>query len=79
MKESANLSDLIVAIDPGASAIKVVASLADDEICYPFTIEPNCVDLDTFTKAIVFPNLILTLTKTLSGLELVVKIMRLVL
>lgn len=46
MRESANLPDLIVAIDPGASAIKVVASLADDEKCYPFTIESNCVDLE---------------------------------
>ena len=46
MKESANLPDLILAIDPGASGIKVVASLAHDEKCYPFTIEPYCVDLD---------------------------------
>ena len=44
--KSDNLSHLLLAIDSGASAIKVVCSLVGDEKCYPFTIDPYCLDLD---------------------------------
>ena len=46
MKQSDNLRQLLLAIDPGASAIKVVASLVGDEKCYPFAIDPYCLDLE---------------------------------
>ena len=45
MKQS-DLRHLLLAIDPGASAIKVVCSLVGDEKCFPFTINPFCLDLD---------------------------------
>ena len=44
--KSDNLPHLLLAIDPGASAIKVVCSLVGDRKCYPFTIDPYCLDLD---------------------------------
>jgi hypothetical protein len=46
MKKNNNLPHLLLAIDPGASAIKVVASLAGDSKCLPFTIDTDWVDLD---------------------------------
>jgi hypothetical protein len=36
---------LIIAIDSGASSIKVVGSLAGDDKCYPFTIEPQLIEI----------------------------------
>ena len=56
MKQSNNLRHLIIAIDTGASAIKVVASLAGDEKCYPFTIDPFCVDLDDLHQSDRIPD-----------------------
>ena len=50
MKQS-ELRHLIIAVDAGASAIKVVASLAGDEKCYPFTISNDWVDLDTLHES----------------------------
>jgi hypothetical protein len=46
MKKNNNLPHLLLAIDPGASAIKVVASLAGHSECLPFTIDTDWVDLD---------------------------------
>ena len=46
MKKYDNLSHLVLAIDCGASCTKVVTSLVNDDKCYPFTIDPDCLDLD---------------------------------
>ena len=46
MKSNNNLPHLLLSIDPGTSSIKVVCSLAGDEKCYPFSIDPDCLDLD---------------------------------
>jgi len=46
MKKNDNLPHLLLAIDPGASSIKVVCSLVGDDKCYPFMIAPDCLDLD---------------------------------
>ena len=51
MKKYDNLSHLVLAIDCGASCTKVVTSLAGDEKCYPFTIDPDCLDLDLVSEA----------------------------
>jgi hypothetical protein len=37
---------LLIAIDPGASSIKVVGSLEGDSSCVPFTIDPYCLKVD---------------------------------
>jgi len=50
MKKPNNLPHLLLAIDPGASAIKVVASLAGDSKCLPFTIDTDWVDLDELVE-----------------------------
>ena len=55
MKQS-DLRHLIIAIDTGASGIKVVASLAGDEKCVPFTIDPFCVDLDDLHQSDRIPD-----------------------
>ena len=46
MKTIKNLPHLLLSIDPGASSIKVVCSLFGDDKCYPFSIDPDCLDLD---------------------------------
>jgi hypothetical protein len=43
--KSGQIPHLIIAIDPGASSIKVVGSVAGDEKCYPFMIEPYCLEI----------------------------------
>jgi hypothetical protein len=48
---------LLVAIDPGASAIKVVASLVGDDKCYPFTIDSHCLALNTLHHSDSIPSL----------------------
>jgi hypothetical protein len=37
---------LIISIDPGASSIKVVGSVAGDDKCCPLIIEPYCVEIN---------------------------------
>lgn len=39
------LPHLLVSIDPGASSIKVVGSMAGDDACIPLTIEPYCLEV----------------------------------
>ena len=46
MKTIRNSPHLLLSIDPGASSIKVVCSLVGDDKCYPFSIDPDCLDLD---------------------------------
>ena len=45
---------LIIAIDPGASSIKIVGSIAGDDKCHPLTIEPYCVEISDLTPDINF-------------------------
>jgi|GEM_PF-3209971 len=40
-----DLPHLIIAIDPGASSIKVVGSMAGDDKCYPITLDPYCLEV----------------------------------
>jgi hypothetical protein len=40
-----SLPHLVIAIDPGASSIKIVGSLAGDDKCVPITIEPHCIEI----------------------------------
>lgn len=51
MTKKSNLKHLLLAIDTGASAIKIVASLVGDEKCYPFTISNDWVDLHTLDES----------------------------
>ena len=51
MMKNNNLQHLLLAIDTGASAIKVVASLVGDEKCCPFTIDNDWVDLSTLAQS----------------------------
>lgn len=44
--KSSQLPHLIIAIDPGASSIKIVGSLAGDDSCCPLIIEPYCVEIE---------------------------------
>lgn len=46
MKNNSDLPHLILAIDAGASSVKVIGSLAGDAECVPFTIEPYCLEID---------------------------------
>jgi hypothetical protein len=56
MKKNNNLPHLLLAIDPGASAIKVVASLAGDLKCLPFTIDTEWVDLSELHESCHIPD-----------------------
>jgi hypothetical protein len=40
---------LVMAVDPGASLIKIVGSLAGEEICVPLSIDPYCVEIESVT------------------------------
>jgi hypothetical protein len=48
------LPHLVIAIDPGASSIKVVGSVVGDEKCYPFIIEPYCLEITDPTPNLDF-------------------------
>ena len=45
---------LIISVDPGASSIKIVGSVAGDDKCCPLIIEPYCVEIDNPTPDIDF-------------------------
>lgn len=49
MKKKTDLPHLLISIDPGASAVKVVASIVGEN-CLPFTITSNWVDLDELVE-----------------------------
>lgn len=43
--KKSSVPHLLIAIDPGASSIKVVGSLEGDVRCVPFTIDPYCLEV----------------------------------
>ena len=45
-KSRVELPHLIIAIDPGASSIKIVGSIAGEDKCHPLMIEPYCVEIN---------------------------------
>lgn len=55
MKKNNNLPHLLLAVDAGASAIKVVASLVTHSECLPFTIDTEWVDLSELHESYHIP------------------------
>lgn len=46
MNTKAKLPHLLIAVDPGASDVKIAGSLAGDDQCVPFTIDPYCLEIE---------------------------------
>ena len=53
-KSRVELPHLIIAIDPGASSIKIVGSIAGEDKCHPLMIEPYCVEINDPTPDLNF-------------------------